>query len=244
MRELSPRINPKDPSRLRSTENRRVREAAKDLQEVIDRITERVTRENITDPRRIDQIVEEEMSRYQNATTQKSISQIKDTIGRTAIRSEQLVKSAGLKISPFLGPRPISSFLMDTLTLNVQNQIDSLSSSTKAKISATLIKGMNEGETHRAIANKIVENTGMELNRAKLIARDQTLKANRAAALDQYKKYGIELVKWYTAKDDRVCPECNALHGKVFPIDEVPEVHGGTGINCRCIQLPEIPEAA
>lgn len=43
--------------------------------------------------------------------------------------------------------------------------------------------------------------------------------------------YGVEMVQWQTADDERVCNECNALDGQIFRITEIPpKPHWG----CRC----------
>lgn len=50
---------------------------------------------------------------------------------------------------------------------------------------------------------------------------------------------GIEFVKWYTQMDEKVCPECHALEGKIYASDNIPpRPHH----NCRCYTLPENPE--
>lgn len=51
------------------------------------------------------------------------------------------------------------------------------------------------------------------------------------AAIQAFEDAGIEEVEWVTQRDERVCSECGALDGQVFPLDEIPpKPHWG----CRC----------
>ena len=46
-----------------------------------------------------------------------------------------------------------------------------------------------------------------------------------------FKAAGVNIVEWVTQRDGRVCEECAALNGLMFPADDVPpKVHW----NCRC----------
>jgi len=63
--------------------------------------------------------------------------------------------------------------------------------------------------------------------RAILIARTETLRAHNEGRKVFYRQAGVKKVKWLTAQDERTCPICRALDGKVFGIDEVPEEHPG-----------------
>jgi len=68
--------------------------------------------------------------------------------------------------------------------------------------------------------------------RATLIARTETLRAHNEGRKVFYRQVGITKVRWLIADDERTCPICRALDGKVFGIDEVegPPRHPG----CRC----------
>ncbi len=68
--------------------------------------------------------------------------------------------------------------------------------------------------------------------RATLIARTETLRAHNEGRKVFYRDVGIQKVKWLTAQDERTCPECAPLDGKIFKIDDAPgpPCHPG----CRC----------
>lgn len=55
------------------------------------------------------------------------------------------------------------------------------------------------------------------------------------ATLETYKNNGIDYVKWMTESDERVCKECQARHGTIYPIDSVPDKPHR---RCRCYLVP------
>jgi SPP1 gp7 family putative phage head morphogenesis protein len=80
-------------------------------------------------------------------------------------------------------------------------------------------------------AGKTVFKTAQQ--RATLIARTETLRAYNEGRKVFYRQVGVTKVQWLTAHDERTCPVCSPLDGKVFGIDEVegPPAHAG----CRCV---------
>jgi len=72
------------------------------------------------------------------------------------------------------------------------------------------------------------------------MARTETMYACNEGAKVRYAQHGIEKVEWLTAWDDRVCPDCAALNGKVFTIAQAPPcpLH----VQCRCTLMPVIEE--
>ena len=80
-------------------------------------------------------------------------------------------------------------------------------------------------------AGKTVFKTAQQ--RATLIARTETLRAHNEGRMAFYRDVGVTKVQWLTADDERTCPECAPLNGKVFAIDEAPAVPQHPG--CRCV---------
>jgi len=68
--------------------------------------------------------------------------------------------------------------------------------------------------------------------RATLIARTETLRAHNEGRMAFYRQVGVTKVQWLTADDERTCPECAPLDGKVFEIGEAPALPRHPG--CRC----------
>ena len=46
---------------------------------------------------------------------------------------------------------------------------------------------------------------------------------------------GVEYAMWITAEDEKVCEECGAMDGEIFPLSEFPEK---PHYNCRCRKVP------
>lgn len=124
------------------------------------------------------------------------------------------------------------------------NELDGVTDSMSQQMSRVLAEGLSQGHHPREIARQLndrVENVG--LHRGRLIARTETIRAHNEGTLNRYEDMGdrIEgvtlLAEHITAGDRRVCSECQALSGTVYPIREargrIP-VHP----NCRCTWVP------
>ena len=70
--------------------------------------------------------------------------------------------------------------------------------------------------------------------RATLIARTETLRAHNEGRMVFYREVGVERVQWLTAHDERTCPQCAPLDGRVFKIEDVPGIQHPA---CRCSRL-------
>jgi SPP1 gp7 family putative phage head morphogenesis protein len=80
-----------------------------------------------------------------------------------------------------------------------------------------------------------------------LLARTEIIRAHAEGTLNNFELAGLENVElqaeFLTAGDDRVCPICSALSGKIYSIKEargIIPVHP----NCRCTWLPYDPEVS
>jgi SPP1 gp7 family putative phage head morphogenesis protein len=100
-----------------------------------------------------------------------------------------------------------------------------------------IIKGIGADQMARDI-NAVVE---IGIDRAKVLARTETMYAYNTVATERYKKFGISEVEWLATEDERTCDECGPLDGKRFPIGEMDcPLH----VQCRCVTLPVIPEVS
>lgn len=71
---------------------------------------------------------------------------------------------------------------------------------------------------------------------ARLFARDQMQRFNKACTLSTFRSAGVTKVKWVTVGDVRVRKSHKALNGQVFDINNLPpEVDD---YNCRCGLIP------
>lgn len=120
-----------------------------------------------------------------------------------------------------------------------QKQIEDLNS--------TLSAANAQGLRHEEIRDQIKERLGVSESRAKLIARDQTLKYNSSVHTAQAKDAGIAKFRWSTSHDGAVRPMHRALDGEIFAYDDPPITNDdgdrnlpGEDYQCRCVALPII----
>lgn len=110
-------------------------------------------------------------------------------------------------------------------------------------------------EDGRSLTQEIKHLAGVTMERARLIARDQTHKINTGITQQRQQALGIEEYIWRTSQDQRVVgnpaglyPRGNHVHGnhyerdgKKFRWDDPPfDGHPGYAINCRCTADPVI----
>lgn len=75
----------------------------------------------------------------------------------------------------------------------------------------------------------------MDEARAKTISVTDTNNLMSTVTKIGMERAGVGFWVWQTMEDDRVCEECEPLHGRVYSInDEMPPKHH----NCRCIVVP------
>jgi SPP1 gp7 family putative phage head morphogenesis protein len=240
LRGLAARIDLNDPSRMLPTENRRAKQITTDFDAILKKIMLKVEEQKATSPNQIGAIVESELKTFDAQTKAKFITWVQDTQDRAVFRADILLKASGLKVGLALGPTGIPQATKDIININVNNDIENLTSSMKAKITSALIEGMDAGKAPRVIAKEISESTAVERTRAELIARTETMKAFNRSAESQYKRHDVQNVKWLAAQDERTCDECGAYDGQEYPIDSHPDCPAHP--RCRCVLLPVIPE--
>lgn len=63
---------------------------------------------------------------------------------------------------------------------------------------------------------------------------------NRRAAAKQIDAHGKRVLRWVTAGDDLVHPDCRRLEGRLFTATNLPDglVPGGVRVGCRCAAEP------
>lgn len=73
-----------------------------------------------------------------------------------------------------------------------------------------------------------------EEERVVAIARSETVRLAAEGSRQFLEEQGIKMATFVASEDDRVCPICASLDGKVYPIDKVPIPVKDTHPNCRC----------
>lgn len=141
------------------------------------------------------------------------------------------------------------------------------------QIGSELAEGLGAGENPNKIARRITDRVDkIGKTRATTFARTEIINSHATATLNRYDNMGITGIRvkaeWSTAGDDRVCPICINLEGKVWTIEEartetitlteddvagsVPEGRSASSFTgefpvkppshprCRCALLPEV----
>jgi SPP1 gp7 family putative phage head morphogenesis protein len=101
-----------------------------------------------------------------------------------------------------------------------------------------LTTGVALGQSPNKLAALASRRLDVDLSRARLIARTETLRAYRTASLSTYQEHGdvVQEWVWHASLDERSCGACWALHGRRFPTSEPM----GTHPNCRCAMVPVV----
>ena len=190
-----------------------------------------------------------------------------DSYKRGVIRARYELKKAGINVPPIddinilLG----TPFHMDRIGLlftRVYTELKNITSAMGLQISKILSQGLIDGDGPRLLARKLISTingAGVDKlgltdtlgrfipaqRRAEMLARTEVIRAHHIATIQEYRNWAIEGVivkgEWMTAGDDRVCPKCEALEGKIFTLDEIEPMIPLHPM-CRCIALPWIAE--
>ena len=142
-------------------------------------------------------------------------------------------------------------------TLKIATDVDA---ETAKQIRASLSQGVDAGESTFQLRARVEAIMGSASTiRADRIARTEVTRAQSFANIEAWDQSGVvEAKEWFTARDDRVCPFCMALDGKVlalkanyFDKGDSLEVDGKTQkynyddvpaaplhVGCRCVLLP------
>jgi SPP1 gp7 family putative phage head morphogenesis protein len=138
--------------------------------------------------------------------------------------------------------QPVLASKVELLYTRAYEQLKGITNHMSQQLSRTLAEGMAEGKGPRAVATKInQEIKKITKKRALVLARTELANAHAEGQLDGFELLGVEelgiMAEWLTAGDDRVCPDCGALEGEVFSMDEARgmlPLHP----NCRCAWIP------
>lgn len=121
-------------------------------------------------------------------------------------------------------------------------ELRGISAAMAQQVNRVLADGLSQGLGPRTLARRITNTiSGINRTRALTLARTEVIAAHAEGQLDSFEDLGVReiqaMVEWSTAGDDRVCPECEALEGTVFTIDEARGLIPRHP-NCRCAWIP------
>jgi SPP1 gp7 family putative phage head morphogenesis protein len=189
---------------------------------------------------------------------------------RGVIRSHFELIKAGYKIPTIEELGGIENVLkniyhaerLSLLEGKVFTDLKGITDAMSSQISRILTEGFLNGETSAMLARKLVatiNGTGMgdlgitdtlgrfipAARRAEMLARTEIVRAFNLATVQEYRNWGVYeisvLAEWTTQKDEKVCPKCAPMDGKVFTLDEIELLLPFHPL-CRCFIVPYIEE--
>lgn len=75
--------------------------------------------------------------------------------------------------------------------------------------------------------------------RMEMIARTEVLRAHNQGRIKFHGEVGVQKLEWLAMEDERMCPVCGGLDGKVFDTDQFPSQPAHP--NCRCTSVVAWP---
>jgi len=155
-----------------------------------------------------------------------------------------------LRAEPWLNPL-LKDFVAENAAL-----ISSIRTQSLEKLRDLMYEGITTGRRHEKIALDIQRRYGIDLRRARLIARDQTNKLNGQLMHKRQTDVGVTEYIWRTSMDERVRGDPGGLYPDAYPShydregrrykwSEPPEDgHPGEAIQCRCTAEPDLTPVA
>lgn len=179
---------------------------------------------------------------------------------------EEIVKTEGVAALEYLGLDGTEFDLQGPevtkfVKQSTQKLAESITDTTIETLSDDIVTGLDDGLSVPELVDLIQQSTGFDAMRAERIARTESTRAGAQAEIAAWQDAGIVTsLIWWTGQDERVCPECNALHGTEVPIGDTfltsddlqtlgEDDYMGNGIDspprhpqCRCTLIPMIDE--
>lgn len=152
------------------------------------------------------------------------------------LRSAQFLEGVGIEAQ--VGISPVDTGVMEILKQRNYTGLKGITDDLGKEITRHITEGVLNNESVSEMTKRLRQSFGEGRNRAETFVRTETMYAYNTAAKAQYQKYGVEMVEWLTADDERTCPRCGPLNGEKFKVGEAPQtpLHP----NCRCVLLPVI----
>ena len=189
---------------------------------------------------------------------------IQSSYQRGILRARQELKGQGFDVPSIAESGGINAvfnqpFHLDRVGLmytRTFNDLKGITTAMDAQIGRVLAQGMAEGRGPVEIARLLTRTISGPVGdlgltdtlgrfipaerRAKVLARTEVIRAHHMATVQEYKNWAVEGVvvkaEWATS-GFKVCPDCQALEGQIFTLDEIEgmiPLHA----QCRCITIP------
>lgn len=143
---------------------------------------------------------------------------------------------------------PIHADKVGLLYTRTFNELKGVTDAMDQTISRVLAQGMAEGRNPKAIARDLaVEVRDIGIERSRLIAQTEIMRAHAEGTLNTLESFGVEGVylqaEWLTAEDDHVCPRCLAKSRNADGSPRIYSIEEAHGLipdhpRCRCCWTP------
>lgn len=153
--------------------------------------------------------------------------------------NEQAIAWAKDRAAEMVGKKWIDGELVDN-----PNAEYAITDGTRDMLQRFVTDALESGDSNEDLADGIKAVYAFSDDRAEMIARTETARADVEGALETYRATGlVEQKEWLAAPD--CCDECQAMDGDVVPLDGLFGSDGGVAgpplhPNCRCDVLPVI----
>ena len=210
--------------------------------EAADAVREQVARGvSVSDLLPLEQRLGDIRVRLAEKVQSSEVSEIVDALGRR-VNARNLADTARvLRMSPDALPPTLRSVLDAFRRENVR-LIGSVLDDQIAEVSEIVREAVQTGRRVEDLAADIEARFGVSASRARLIARDQVLKANSAMTQTRMTAVGVTRYRWSTSRDERVRPMHRELEGQIFSWSDPPVTnekgdrnHPGEDYQCRCL---------
>lgn len=135
---------------------------------------------------------------------------------------------------------PVEQSTLKALQSRNLAAFDKITNEMDGTIKREITDGLLKGESIDQMAKRLtdsIDNVGIV--RARAMARTETAYAVNQGTITEYKNAGIEKMEWLTAHDERTCPTCRPLNGKIVP-DQTDGYYPPRHVNCRCCLVPHV----
>lgn len=150
-----------------------------------------------------------------------------------AALTKEINRLVGIDISPFIQSH--TEGIKQALDY-CKDYIESIPKKYLADVQSKVLLNIQKGMRSSSIIKELVNQYDITLNRAKVIARDQTSKLNLALTTAQAKDIGSDEFKFSTSQDERVRPTHRAANGKLCKVgDAVYNLR--YDVMCRCVLI-------
>lgn len=194
---------------------------------------------------------------------------VTDSYSRGVERARAEMRNADIPVPDMSTPSGISGTLFAPVHLDrvgvlytrVFRDLKGITEAMDNQISRVLAQGMMDGKNPRELARLLTRTISGPVGdlsikdalgrfipaerRARTLARTEIVRAHHLGNIQEMRNWGVEgvsvMVEWSTAGYN-VCPECSALSGRTFTLDQIEgmiPMHP----NCRCCAIPIPPGA-